>query len=308
MRNGMRAGLVTIVAFAGIAFAGDGAKSYDIDWHGHWEAKQVVTYTVHDAADMDTTMGGTSMNQDHQSTDAVYVVRCDEVAANGDATKRTVFVKSWTSAKGGKSDDSLTGALISVEGSTWKQVSGKTGGPLATKWLDKTFGKKHTADPLEEVAPKQLTIGQPWKPDPKVVAASFAKSMEDAPFDVTGVTMEIVLESAEGTPPDASGVCNFKVHLPIGNLPNLPPGAALKAGSGAEITGSRKGPLTKSTMLGVLHMDAVLSMDIDMPTPQGATMTVSTKGKMVEEQTCVAGGEIPATPAPTPAKPPEGGK
>ena len=106
-----------------------------------------------------------------------------------------------------------------------------------------------------------------------------------------------MLDSVEGTPPDANGKCSFKVHLPIAKLPKMPPNSTLRAGSGAELTGTRTGPLTKSTMLGTVHMDADLKMELDVETPQGA-MTVTTTGKMVQDQVSVAGGEIPeAKPA-----------
>jgi hypothetical protein len=290
------------VAVAGLAIAGDEPKTYDIDWKEHWEAKQTVTYTVHETSDTDTSMAGNSMKKDHEAVDAVYVVRCDEAGADGSLAKQTVFVKSWKCAKDTTTDESLTGALLTVTGKEWKLDGGKTAGSLAKKWLDKKFGNKNDSSPLEKIAPKQLTIGQPWKPDPKVVAEAFSKSMDDAPFDASGVTMELVLDSAEGTPPDASGKCSFKVHLPIGKLPKMPPNATLRPGSGAEMTGTRTGPLTKSTMLGVLHMDVDLKMDVDVETPQGA-MAVNTTGKMVADQTIVAGGDIPE-----PAKPAEGEK
>jgi hypothetical protein len=303
----VRAGLGTFAAaaFAALALAGDGAKTYDIDWHERWTAKQVVTYTVHETSDMDMSMAGNSMKAEHEVVDAVYVVRCDEVDEKGDPTKRTVFVKSWKKTKDGTPDESLAGELVTTAGKEWKLASGKAAGAAAKKWLDSTFGKKDSGDPLEKIAPKKLTVGEPWKADPKAAADAFGKAMEDAPFDASRVTMELTLVSAEGTPPDASGKCTFKVHLPIGNLPNLPPQAKLHEGSGVEVTGTRSGPLTKSMMIQTVHMDMDLKMDIDVPTPNG-TITTSTTGKMTKDSASVAGGEIPEPKAPSP--PPSGGK
>lgn len=308
----VRAGIGTFAAaaFAALAVAGDDAKTYDIDAHEHWTAKQVVTFTDHETSDMDMKVGGKSMHAEQSVLDAVYSVRCDEADDKGEPTKRTVFVKSWKETKNGKSDESITGALVTVTGNEWKLAPGKTAGNLAGKWLDATFGKKDMGNPLAKVAPTKLKVGETWKADPKVVAEAFASELEDAPFDASKTTMELTLESAEGTPPDASGKLSFKAHLPISSMPHMPPHATLHDGAGAELTGTRTGPLTKSTMVGVSHMDFTLKVDLDMQTPNGA-MTAESGGKMVKDRTAVAGGEIPEAVPPTAKAPPaapDGGK
>lgn len=297
MRIRARWGAAVVVAVAGLAIAGDEPKTYDIDAQERWKAKQVVTYTVHQSSEFRTTMGGNPMKSNHVSVDAVYVLRCDEAAADGSATKTTVFVKSWKATDGTGTDESLTGALVAVTDNEWKIDGGKPASSVAKKWLDKRFGKNRIEDPLEKVAPKQLTIGQPWKSEPKVVAEAFGKSLEDTPIDPSGATMDLVLESAQGTPPDATGKISVKVHLPITKVKNMPPNAALRDTSGIEVNGWRTGPLTKATMLVTSHTETNLSIEVDMPTPQGG-MTISTKAKFVEDQDVVAGGEIPAPAEP----------
>jgi hypothetical protein len=290
----VRAGLGTfaIAAFATLSLAGGDAKTYDFDWKVRWTAKQVVTYTIRETSDMDSKMGGNTMNEEHQVLDAVYVVRCDEADEGGKPLKRTAFVKSWKSTTNGTTDESLAGELVTVVGKEWKLASGKTAGAAAKKWLDSTFGKMDKGSPLEQIAPKQLTLGELWKADPKAAGEAFSKALEDAPFDASGVTMEVLLMSAEGTPPNASGKFTFKVHLPITNIPSLPPQAKLLDGAGAEITGWRIGPFTKSMMLETLHMDVALNMDIEVTTPNG-TVNSTTVGKSTRESASIAGGEIP---------------
>jgi hypothetical protein len=300
MQTRTRAAVFATLGFVAVAVAGEGTKTYDIDWHERWTVRQAVTYTVREKSDMETTMGGNTLQAEHTVLDAVYVVRCDECDDKGDPTKRSVFVKSWNKTK--KNDtpnESLAGETVVVTGKEWRLASGKLAGIDARKWLDSTFGKKDSGNPLEEIAPKQLTVGEPWKADPKVVAAAFSKAMDGAPFDASGVTMEMLLTSVEGTPPDASGKFTFKVHLPISKLPNMPPRATLHEGSGAEAGGTRNGPLSKSTMLETVHMDIDMKVDIDIPTPNG-TVTTSTVGKVVQDKSAVAGGEIPEPKAPAP--------
>ncbi len=300
MRLRFTAGLLVTAAFAGLAAAGDDAKKYDIDWHDRWEAKQILTVAFKESIDSETTLAGKSMNKRHQALDAVYVVRCEKAGAGGEAATQTVFVRSWKAVDDAATDESLEGAVVMLRDGEWKLRQEMPLSELATIWIDDTFGTTRVDDPLESLAPKQLTVGQPWKPAPKAVAEAYAKGMGGVSVDVAAATMELVLESAEGTPPNATGQCSFKAHVPILGAPNLPSNAVILPGSGANFSGTRTGPLTKATMLRHLHVEKDVTVHVERTVQQGVQkFTNKTKGS--QDWSAVAGGEIPA-----PAKPPEG--
>jgi len=299
-------GIVAAAAFASLAAADGDAKSYDIDWHNHWKAGQVATTTEHESSDTETTMNGAKLSSEHELLDATFVVRCDAVDASGDAAKRTVFFKSWKQMKKGQADQSLTGATIAVDGRTWKQSGGDVPGELAKKWLDNRYVKGSDDEPVRKIAPKSLTVGRPWKPDPKEAAKAFAAMLEDAPFDLAAIEMELTLVSAQGAPPDVAGRCEIKVRLPFSStMPGMPPGAVLAPGSAADVVGFRTGPLTTATMLDTDHFDFTAHTNVEVP-QQGRKIAVSTTMRIVTDSLTVAGGEIPA---PAKADPPApGGK
>jgi hypothetical protein len=234
--------------------------------------------------------------------DATYVVRCDALDEKGDSSKRTFFFNSWKKTKDETTDESLSGSRVEVKGNVWKLPDGETAGPLAKEWLDKKF-EKDDDNPFSKLAPPKLAVGKTWNPDRKKAAAAFAKSMADMPFDAAGIEMEIKLVSVDGAPPNASGNFDVKVHLPIaGKIPDLPPEAVLLPGAAADIVAQRSGPLTKSTMLGALHIDTVMTMNIEVP-QEGQKLAFTTKVKMTQDQKTIAGGEIPEPAKPDASKP-----
>src|SRR6185295_10853891 len=129
---------------------------------------------------------------------------CDALDAAGGPTKRTVFVKSWKKTKGAETDESIAGSRVTIDGKRWELAAGTTAGPLAKAWLDKKFAKDDD-NPLSQLAPRRMAVGETWKPDPKIAAEIFTKAKGKAPFDLKDVEMEVTLLSAEGAPPDAVG-------------------------------------------------------------------------------------------------------
>jgi len=299
MSRGTIVAFLTLAACGAFARAGDDPKTYEITWKERWTAGQVVTVTEHDASDTESTMGGKTINAEHETLDATYVLRCDAIADKEEPAKRTLFVKSWKQTVGKQVDESLAGLRIEFEGAAWSLPEGKKAGPLAKKWLGKKF-KKDSGDPLSKLAPPRLEIGKPWKPDPKAAAEAFAKSIDDAPFDPAKIEMEITLTSVEGAPPDETGKFALKFHLPISDKPaGLPEGAVVLPGSAAEMVGDRSGPLTTATMLGTEHMEMNMTMNVGVTT-KGGQVEFTTKLKSVQDKKTVAGGEIPEAPAAAP--------
>jgi hypothetical protein len=300
-----------VAGFAALAFAGDDAKTYDVELKARWEAGQTVTVTVHETYDKTSSEGGNLPRTERELLDATYVVRCDAADANGEPTRSAVFLKSWKKTEDATTDESISGALVVVEGKEWKLADGRTPGIQAKRWLDREFIKGRKAplsNPLSRLVLPKMSVGQTWKPDGKTVIELFDMGGTRSPFDASTVTMEVTLASVDGTPPRASGRFDIKVRMPITTFPGMPQDGAVGSGSGFEITGDRTGPLTTSTMHGIEHMQMEYSVVVNVP--QDVSRSVTMKVHMTESKSTVAGGEIPAaTPeAPKPATPASGGK
>jgi hypothetical protein len=284
--------MVSVVAFVALAWAGDDAKTYEIDWRPHSSAGAVETVTVHDAQDMVMTLGAatTPFKTQSETLDAVYVVRHDAVDAQGASTKRTLFLKSWKQTKDGATDDSLSGRRVEVDGETWKVADDKIVTAGAKKWLDGEFAKpdQHVLEKLEP--PTRMTVGRTWKADPQKAISAFGGS--DVPFLGDGCSVELTLVSAEGAPPDVSGRFECKLHFRIGGkIPNMPPTAKVSSDSVADITATTSCKLTNQALRDD-RIDMTMKMDVDLgPQANGALMHMKMTGK--QEQKSVAGGEIP---------------
>jgi hypothetical protein len=285
-------GLPAIAAAALLAWAGD-AKQHDVEWRERWKAGQVVTVEEHSTEEIVS-----PMKNEKTAVDVVYVVRCDEADADGRPTKRTVHVKSFKKVVDDVADESISGKTLAVDGRTWKLADGSTPSRIASGWLNAMF----TRDP-EEIGdmlkafdpPKQMSVGETWKPDPKKVREYFMSKMKGLPLAEEGVKLEMTLTSVTG----ADGTFDAVFRLPLGAAPGMPPDAKLTSDSVMDAKWHGTGPLTDRTV-GAEESSLTMKMSMDM----GGQVMEMAAVKKAGKTTKTAGGEIPAAAAPAPAPAP----
>jgi hypothetical protein len=297
MRVRATVGSFVVAAAASLAFAADEPKKYAIDEKEVWTAGQVVTVTRRESTDMEMTADGKQMRGEHASLEATYVLRADAVDEKGAWTKSTVWFRSWKRTKSGETDESISGARITVEDGVWRMEGARIASVEAGKWLDKKFGKSGGDDddnPLKQLKPPKLAVGEVWKPDLKALDSLFTKALKGAPLDFANATMEVRLKSVSGASPDEVGEFEATFKFPIAGKPEgMPAGAKIEPGGVAEITGTHAGRLTTRTMLATDRFAATFAMKVSVAAG-GRTVTMAVKGAMDQEESTVEGGTIPA--------------
>jgi hypothetical protein len=301
MKIRARFAALVVAAAAPLAIAGDDAPKYDIAPREVWTVGQVVTVTRHEAQDLGMTMDGKPMSAQHDGLDAKFVVRCDAVDADGKPTRRTVWFESWKQTRNGESDESISGAHVTVADGAWRLEAGRIASAAATKWLDKKYKKRSSGEgdadnPFKELSPPKMAVGEVWKPDPKFIGKAFTRGAANAPIDVSDATMEIKFAAVRGTSPDEIGDFEIKAHAGIAaKAAGLPAGAKIAPGSAVDLTGTYSAPLTRRTMLSTAHLSGTFAMDFEVEA-QGRKVSLNGKGTMVQDESTVEGGEIPAPP------------